>query len=340
MFSATGEYLRIGSQLFVLDEKQDYRPLAPFVDDRGSLKYFEELASRGAFVAVGSRAFSTVKELQNPYRVEENLGADFLHFEQSASPNGEDEDEDCDEDSDDDHESSASSDESSSVFDEAEGYESWSEGSTDDEEDVALDSESEDAKSVTESLAEDDSDDSESDVENETSSTGNTEAEAEAQPNDHDLAGEESEGEEADLPPPPFVTLNNVDSDDEDDLWGHVIDTRLGVFQHGRPLFRQHTEKSMPSPSHGSEMMFVVLDSSGDRPKKVFQFAHPLSLMLYESPPVFHPHEPLVVWPLGAGDVLFADFALKSYFTRKIKASAPYSKSFKVIMVHHNIIIC
>jgi len=58
--------------------------------------------------------------------------------------------------------------------------------------------------------------------------------------------------------------------------------------------------------------------------------------MLYDSPPAIHPHHPLVAWPLGAGDVLFADFALKTYFTRKLRASAPHSRHISVKLHFHS----
>ncbi|OCK82019.1 hypothetical protein K432DRAFT_433750 [Lepidopterella palustris CBS 459.81] len=57
----------------------------------------------------------------------------------------------------------------------------------------------------------------------------------------------------------------------------------------------------------------------------VFQFFHFLTTILVSSPPVFHPSASLVVWPLGGGEILFADFIHKTYFTRTLRCSAPRS---------------
>ncbi len=284
MFSATGEYLRIGAQIFFRDDRLDYRSL-PTSGGVGDLpNYFEELGSRNNFVAVGCRAFTAANELKNPYWMEEGFGTNLLHFERSAGlRSGED---DLDDEFSEDDESLILSDE---PLDDAEGNESWSEGSTNYEGDVLLDSsDSEDE------FLELDSNDDESDA----SSISMSDTR-----------------EDYDLPIP-------EDSDDEEDFWGHVIGARLGATQ-GQTPFRKYMDKHYLSDDN--KMVLAVLDTRGEKPKKVFQYTHSLSLMLYDSPPAIHPHHPLVAWPLGAGDVLFADFALKTYFTRKLRASAPHS---------------
>ncbi|EMD40006.1 hypothetical protein CERSUDRAFT_92497 [Gelatoporia subvermispora B] len=60
--------------------------------------------------------------------------------------------------------------------------------------------------------------------------------------------------------------------------------------------------------------------------RKMFTFRRPASIMIYASPPVIHPSKPLVAWPLGGGDVLFADFLEKTYFTRKLRPSTPHTR--------------
>ncbi|KLO10243.1 hypothetical protein SCHPADRAFT_528732 [Schizopora paradoxa] len=329
-FSATGEYLRVGSQLFASNGDLEYRAVASFADDSSSPYYFEELNSRDTFIVIGSRTISAAKEVQNHFQFEDHLGEDLLRFEQLATRDEEEEDSvgeySDDEYLDEEMESSASSDDSSSVFDEAEGYESWSEGSTDNEEDILQDSDSEDEKSLSECSMDDESGDSDSDVESETPATEKTDPE---QPEANQEIVDDDSDDEDDIPPPTIVNLDSLDSDDEGEVWGHVIDSRFG---HGRSPFRQREEKSKPS---SNDMLLTVFDNSGNHPRKIFQFAHPLSLMLYESPPAIHPHAPLVVWPLGAGDMLFADFELKTYFVRKVKASAPYSRNISTKLHFH-----
>ncbi|PWY68963.1 hypothetical protein BO94DRAFT_299499 [Aspergillus sclerotioniger CBS 115572] len=50
----------------------------------------------------------------------------------------------------------------------------------------------------------------------------------------------------------------------------------------------------------------------------VFHFTCFIKDNLFDSPPVFHPSEPLMVWPLGDGEVLFANYQKNTYFTREL----------------------
>ncbi|KAL9577947.1 MAG: hypothetical protein Q9212_006039, partial [Teloschistes hypoglaucus] len=58
---------------------------------------------------------------------------------------------------------------------------------------------------------------------------------------------------------------------------------------------------------------------------RIFRFSIDLSHILFESRPVFHPSASLVVWPLHRGEILFADFSRKTYFTRTLRPSKPNS---------------
>lgn len=51
---------------------------------------------------------------------------------------------------------------------------------------------------------------------------------------------------------------------------------------------------------------------------RMFHYEHetPATGMIYHSPPSLHPHKSLVVWPVGGGEILFADYAEKTYFIR------------------------
>lgn len=71
----------------------------------------------------------------------------------------------------------------------------------------------------------------------------------------------------------------------------------------------------------------TIFDISQEPPRLVFQYQHELPVMLYDSPPAFHPTKPLVVWPLCGGNILFADFVAKTYFIRKSRPTSHHSKS-------------
>ncbi|KAF0319210.1 hypothetical protein GQ607_013603 [Colletotrichum asianum] len=60
----------------------------------------------------------------------------------------------------------------------------------------------------------------------------------------------------------------------------------------------------------------VVYDVSSGQTVRMFRYKHDAPAMLYHSPPALHPTKPLLVWPLGGGEVLFADYEEKTYFTR------------------------
>lgn len=59
-----------------------------------------------------------------------------------------------------------------------------------------------------------------------------------------------------------------------------------------------------------------IFDTVNHQQKPIFHFSHYVDRTLFGSPPVFHPSKPLMVWPLGAGEVLFANYQDNTYFTR------------------------
>lgn len=67
----------------------------------------------------------------------------------------------------------------------------------------------------------------------------------------------------------------------------------------------------------------------GHPPQRVFRFIQSSSSSLFASPPVFHHTKALMVWPLGDGDILFADYAKNTYLIRRMrfgyKSSCPIS---------------
>ncbi|KAL8686929.1 MAG: hypothetical protein Q9218_006759, partial [Villophora microphyllina] len=83
-------------------------------------------------------------------------------------------------------------------------------------------------------------------------------------------------------------------------------------------LGKQRLSKSASRLQRGSINIYQVNHNQATR---VFHFSLDLSHTLFESPPVFHPSAPLVVWPLHRGEILFADFSRKTYFTRTLRPS-------------------
>ncbi|RDH36433.1 hypothetical protein BDQ94DRAFT_167335 [Aspergillus welwitschiae] len=59
-----------------------------------------------------------------------------------------------------------------------------------------------------------------------------------------------------------------------------------------------------------------VYDATRKKRIPVFHFTCFIKDRLFDSPPVFHPSKPLIVWPLGDGEILFANYERNTYFTR------------------------
>jgi hypothetical protein len=66
------------------------------------------------------------------------------------------------------------------------------------------------------------------------------------------------------------------------------------------------------------EIRVFKLDGPQDAPRRVFRFFQKSKLPLSHSPPVFHGRESLLIWPLGGGELLFANFVENTYFIRKL----------------------
>lgn len=64
-----------------------------------------------------------------------------------------------------------------------------------------------------------------------------------------------------------------------------------------------------------------IFDTEKEQQKPIFHFSQYVDRSLFSSPPVFHPSKSLMVWPLGAGEVLFANYHSNTYFTRVLCAS-------------------
>ena len=64
-----------------------------------------------------------------------------------------------------------------------------------------------------------------------------------------------------------------------------------------------------------------IYDIMNKEQKPIFHYSHYVDRNLFSSPPVFHPSKPLLVWPLRAGEVLFANYMGNTYFTRLLYSS-------------------
>jgi hypothetical protein len=74
----------------------------------------------------------------------------------------------------------------------------------------------------------------------------------------------------------------------------------------------------------------AVYDVSSGQSVRLFHYEHDIPAMLYDSPPVLHLSKSLVVWPLGGGEVLFADYVEKTYFVRAVMPTTSDSKSSQI----------
>lgn len=84
-----------------------------------------------------------------------------------------------------------------------------------------------------------------------------------------------------------------------------------------------------PKPAaNGQKGLLTIYNLQSGHPVQIFQYSQRLPITLYDSPPVIHPTDPLVVWPLCGGEVLFANFQDKTYFVRKARPSTPKSPPF------------
>ena len=80
---------------------------------------------------------------------------------------------------------------------------------------------------------------------------------------------------------------------------------------------------SQKAGKHGGARRISVriYDTMSKQQKPIFHFSQYVDRNLFSSPPVFHPSKPLLVWPLGAGEVLFANYQGNTYFTRLLCSS-------------------
>lgn len=304
--SGNAQILRLGAQLFGKDEDNEYH----IASGGDAPAYFEEVSGRGALIVIGSRSHTLATQLQDPYCLYERLGEDFTRIERSENPG------DTEDENDDEWLSEASSD-SSDI--EMEAYESWSEGSADEEGYISSDSSSEPEASDSEQSTLDTGSEVDPGEDSTSSSSGN----------ESDLVGAESasgKGTPSVLPRFAFRNLGGSQvSDEEEELWSMEVEAQLGALFHGRPLGQRYDMRSRNTRE--PTVLLTALQYDGNlTPTKLFEYSCPARSMLYDSPPAVHPQESLVVWPLGGGSLLFADVAAKTYFTRQLRPSVSHSE--------------
>ena len=307
--SGNAQILRLGAQIFRKDEDNEYRP----VSGGDVPAYFEEVSGRGALVVIGSRSHTLAAQLQEPYHLFERFGKDFARLERLENPSDTQDPYTISDESDDEWLSEASSD-SSDI--EMEAYESWSEASTDEEGYVS-------------SNSEDSSEQLTSDTGSETEPEEDLTSSPSGSRSNLDLVGADSaSGKDTPsvLSRSAFPRLGgSQDSVAEEESWGRKVDARLGAMFHGRPLGQTYDDMSS-SAREPTVLLTALQYDDNSTPTRLFEYSCPLRFMLYDSPPAVHPQESLVVWPLGGGDLLFADVAAKTYFTRQLRPSASHSE--------------
>lgn len=89
-----------------------------------------------------------------------------------------------------------------------------------------------------------------------------------------------------------------------------------------RPMSRLSERKNMINAS------LSVYDIGSGHPVRLFKLQQKLPVMLYSSPPALHPSKSLVAWPLGGGDILFADYMANTFFIRGAVPNTQDSKCF------------
>jgi hypothetical protein len=291
-FSYNCKVLRIGAQLFSLDDQGTYVSMSGLdVRNDDYPAYVEEFVSSRSYSVLATRRIMTIKDIyQSGIRDETivGLGSDFNKMEETVMPMFEwSDEEDGGAGSESDYLYASSTDSNDRA------YETWSECSTEYSEDFQFEDDIAPLGDPAAIVEEEDLSDS-------------SQAQAEENSSDDDRSG--SDSEDSDLPAS-AIQFGTWHSDDEDS----------GDEAHHRRI-------NMQTESRDLQVSLVVFDTSCSVPKRIFHFSHTVSSMLYASPPVIHPSKALLVWPLGRGDVLFADFVANTYFVRRLRPSTSHSE--------------
>lgn len=339
-FSPDLSYLRIGSKVFSKDSSGGYVAIDGLdltADNMSAC--FEEITNRARFLVLASRRSMPKPSLNrgrmtdgdasiergpdstNAHLEPKLTGVDCGHCSRdpSRSKNGSDTSSPnaANEASSDSDSADASSSSSSESLDCNSAEETWSEGSSDISqlEQVqwrTLDSSEDETSATSESESETDV---ESDIED--SSEGPVHSYGQL------LDESESDGGDIDFGCGSEDDAYQADSDCSDSSDYSKINDDLGFdsgdedAMHTRLFYKALSQPRVKYPKG----CLMIYDLSSNPPNLLFRFSQTLPLMLFDSPPAIHPTQPLVVWPLSGGDILFADFEAKTYFTRRARPS-------------------
>ncbi|KAI1425070.1 hypothetical protein F5Y12DRAFT_714730 [Xylaria sp. FL1777] len=108
------------------------------------------------------------------------------------------------------------------------------------------------------------------------------------------------------------------DESDSEDTGDERLDLLLGpepLIDHNGPI---------------CEIRVFGIPAIGQKAPYIFRFTQRSAMPLYSSPPTLHPTEDLLVWPLGANEILFANFSQKKYFIRVIRTTYEMSCQISV----------
>lgn len=355
-FTSDLGFLRIGPQIFVADSGGEYHAVDGLnTTSRYPNAYFEGMTSRGSLLVVASRTkLPAIVEPQGRETVKADLSSDEhlassgilaldSKSDKDSSPMGDrhssrdpskrshasdtssaKERDSSDEDGSD-SDSSCPSDEISE-WNSAE--ESWSEGSTEVDELGNPLTSSDDSSSNSSEADPDSDDDSEIPQDDATSDTavnsyGQMYEESDSDGGDVDFDCGSDCGSDCDSYDGDYESDWSDDNNHEEDLHFDSDDEERLVRQ---MAYSRQDKKRDAKIQQG---VLTIYDVAVNPPNLIFTFTHQLAIMLYDSPPAIHPAEPLVVWPLCGGDVLFADFEGKSYFIRRARTTTRKSRSPK-----------
>ena len=81
-------------------------------------------------------------------------------------------------------------------------------------------------------------------------------------------------------------------------------------------------ERDISYTSLKLSQILLVFDAKQQPIRQVARFVGTDRDLLYDTPPVFHPTKPLIVWLRSQSQLLFADFAENSFFIKKIPLSS------------------
>lgn len=91
---------------------------------------------------------------------------------------------------------------------------------------------------------------------------------------------------------------------------------------------RERPKRRLSERTNMIKASLSVYEIRSGHPVRLFHFQQDLPVILYSSPPALHPSKSLVAWPLGGGDVLFADYMANTYFIRGAVPNTQDSECF------------